>query len=99
MRHMINITVYTSLDKGGIEDIEVRAKELALLLSYYTGEKVNLNMIITPLSSPEILIPSVRVNELLFKHFDVSEIIARLIIDNTMFPTLPNRGVDVVPIF
>ncbi len=84
MVSMINITVYTSLDKG-IKNIEVKAKELALLLSYYTSEKVDLNIIITPLSAPDITVPSVRIDDLLFNNFDISEIISKMIIEDAIY--------------
>ncbi len=81
---MLNITVYTSLDRG-IEEVEVRAKELALLLSYYTGEKTHLTLIILPSSSPEIKTPAVLVNEMLFDTLDLSEIVSKIVVPQSRF--------------
>ncbi len=81
---MLSITVYTSLDIG-IEEVEVKAKELALLLSYYTGKKTRLTLIILPSSSPEVKTPAVLVNETLFDTLDVSEIVSRMILAQSSF--------------
>ncbi len=97
MIYMINITVYTSLDKG-VEGIEVKAKELALLLSYYTGEKVDLNIVIIPLSLPDIIVPSICVNDLLFNHLDVSEIIAKIVMEDMMHSILSSSNASVIPV-
>ena len=97
MIYMVNITVYTSLDKG-VEDIEVKAKELALLLSYYTGGKINLNIVIIPLSSPDVIVPSVRVNDLLFNDLDVSEIISKIIMGDAMYSILSSNNAGTIPV-
>ena len=81
---MLSITVYTSLDIG-IEEVEVKAKELALLLSYYTGKKTRLTLIILPSSSPEVKTPAVLVNETLFDTLDASEIVSRMILAQSSF--------------
>ncbi len=84
---MITVTVYTSLDIG-IEEVEVKAKELALLLSYYTGKGVDLNIVILPLSSSELIWPSVRVNDVFFNILDVSEIVAKVLLSESTYQPL-----------